>query len=210
MSDKSFEDQVAELEASFDATKEVEDKIPSESTLKGMSNEEIEALKDSIRAEFSAEIKDTNDRFEALKKSFEMQETLLHVDRKGAKNETAEKIKIRQRGPLGPIDHHGRLAEKYKEQLKGKKARFVTTADETLESLRRGQGYEPIRDEDGNEVRYMDGTLMAMPMRRFEEEVQQPKREKREIHRSQIMKRFKEIGDSEGVETSVKFDYDTH
>lgn len=208
MSDSSkFQSQVKNVENKLSG---VSVSVPNEDKLKGMSDAEIEALKDSIRAEFAPQLKDAADQIDRLKKSLEMQETLQKIDRRGEENETAHVIKISQRGPLGPVDQHGRLAEQFKEQLKGKKARFVTTADETLNSIRRGEGYKPVLDEEGNEVRYIDGTLMAMPEREYEEKVAKPKRERAAIHRSQIKDRFENVGKAEGVETSVSIKYDTH
>ena len=204
---KSAEELAREMEEQFVAEQEAPEELIQREDLVQMTHEQLAQLKADIVSEFDQRIRDAEDRFKALEETYKKQEALAFVDRRGEPT-GVEGVEIMQRGPLGPIDHQGRIVKEYADKLKGKKARFVTTSDPELRALRRSQGYEPVRDEDGNEVRYMDGVLMAMPERKYEETIKAPKIARKKRHAAGIENKFKETAEALGVESHGKISYD--
>ena len=173
-----------------------------------MSKDELKQLMTDTMEEYKKEIESAKDEIERLKKTYERDEDIRYLKNRGQFAD--ENLEVRQLGPLGPIDHQQVAIDNagVRDKLKGKKARFVSTNSE-LNSLRRAQGYEPVLDKDGNEVRYMDGVLMAMPEKRWEEEIAKPTKVRRDIHRRAIRENFEETGRKHGVETygeGIQFD----
>lgn len=173
-----------------------------------MSREELKSLMTETMEEYKNKIEAAEGEIERLKATYERDEDIKYLRNRG---QFADKdIEIKQRGPLGPIDHQ-QVAIKnadVEKKLKGKRARFVSTNSE-LHSLRRAQGYEPVLDKEGNEVRYMDGVLMAMPEERYKKEILEPNRARRELHRRAIRENYEEAGRRRGVETfgeGIQFD----
>lgn len=182
--------------------------VPKKEEMVTMSKADLEKLLSDVRSDFEKRIAESDDRIEKLKLKYEKESAEKHIRTKG---EYADKdLKIRQVGPLGPIDHQARSIDVagVRDKLKGKRARFVSTNAE-LRSLRRSQGYEPVLDKEGNEVRYMDGTLMAMPADRYENEIAEPARVRKELHKRAITNRFREDAAAAGVEVigdGIKYD----
>lgn len=161
--------------------------------------EQIKEIEDRYEKKFA----ELEDRFDKLKAKYEKQDEIAKLDQTKTPN-----IKVMQNRPLGPIDHQASLVEKYKDKLKGKHFRFVNNHESVL-SVRAAQGYEKIHDEKSGEVRYMDGVLMAMPERRYEETIKANTKDRRARHRGAILNDFKEQGRDLGVETYGRgIDYD--
>jgi hypothetical protein len=175
-------------------------KVPPKEEMVTMSKSELKDLMGEIKSDFAEQIKNAEDRYEKLKLTYERDDAIHQVKNKGEFADTS--VKIRQLGPLGPIDHQQRAIQTagVDDKLKGKAARFVNTNAE-LTSLRRSQGYEPVLDKKGNEVRYMDGVLMAMPQDRYDKEIIEPTRIRKEIHKAAIGQDFKETAAKNRVET---------
>lgn len=198
-----------------ETTNAMEDKqqvnVPEGDELVTMSKQELKDTMKEVMDEYDKRIQEAESRMEKLQLEYEKKEKKSYINRRGQES-TANRIQVNQSGPLNPIDHQSRLLEQHKDKLKGKVPRFVTTGNEELYSLRRTQGYEPVRDEDGNEVRYMDGVLMAMPEGRYREDVQKPKEERKALHRSSIEENFKQQGESQDVRTegNIQFDVETN
>lgn len=173
--------------------------VPPKEEMVTMSKEELKQLLGEVKKDFAEQIKNTEDRMERMKLSYERDDAVHQIKNKG---EFADpNLKIQQLGPLGPIDHQQRAikAAGVEDKLKGKAARFVNTNAE-LSSLRRSQGYEPVLDKKGNEVRYMDGVLMAMPQDRYDEEIVKPTKIRRDIHKAAIGQDFKETAAKHNVD----------
>jgi len=172
----------------------VRDVLPSGDELVTMTKEQLEALKSEIKGEFEARMIAAEDRVEKLRLKYESQEAESYVNRKGQD----QRIVVHSRA-MGPPDRMDLIANEHSDKLKGKVARFVTERPE-ITSLRRSQGYEPVRDEDGKEVRYMDGVLMAMPERKYQEEIAKPVRERRALNKKAAVERFKGTAQNYGFE----------
>lgn len=146
----------------------------------------------------------TASRIDKLKAHYEKRDEMAKLDQ----SPTKPNIKVYQNRPMGPIDHMGTLAEKHKDKLKGKHIRFVNK-HETVMPVRAAQGYEKVKDENGNEVRYMDEVLMAMPERKYQETVKAEVEDRKARHRGAIQETFHEAGKEYGVETfGTGIDYD--
>jgi len=158
------------------------------------------ALK-AIVEDYTAKMATAENKIEELKLTLEMQ---------GAKDElgkpTRSKVEV-VAVMHGPMDHQAALVNLHQEKLKGKVARFVNNRPD-IRSLRRSQGFDPILDKDGNEVRYIDGVLMAMPEKRHEKEIRGPKKRLKEFRRKAISRKFHERGKQLGVETYGDITYD--
>lgn len=211
---EQFQSEQVSQEPKAETKNAMEDKnqveVPEQDELVTMSKDQLKETMREVMSEYDKRIEDAESRMEKLQLEYEKKEKQSYMNRRG-KESTSRRIQVNQTGPLNPIDHQGRLVEKHKDKLKGKAHRFVTTSNEELLSLRRSQGWEPVHDEDGNEVRFMDGVLMAMPEGRYEKDVQQPKEERKALHRSSIEENFKSQGESQDVQTegNIQFDVET-
>lgn len=152
----------------------------------------VAVIKDVVKA-YDVKIEAATDRVDKLALIIEMQEKKANV---GAPKKPG--IRVSKRSHNVP-DHQSILVEANKDKLKGKVGRFVNTRS-NMRSLRRYQGYEPIIGGDGEEVRYMDGVLMAMPEKRHEEEIQKPREERKRFRAESIGAKFKEDAAKAGVE----------
>jgi hypothetical protein len=85
--------------------------------------------------------------------------------------------------------------------------RYISTHP-SVYALRRGQGYEPVLDAKGAEVRQGDVVLAKMPKARFNEEVLQPRQDSVNLRKEAIEQRFHDEGKSLGVKTFGKISYD--
>lgn len=187
----------------YDAKKRAEEinsgGVPSKEEMVTMSKAELDTVLQKVKDEFAEKLDKANDQIEKLKLSYEKDSTVKHIKNRGQYAD--DSITINQLGPLGPKDHQALSIKNagVEEKLKGKVGRFVNNNPE-LRSLRRSQGYEPVRDKEGNEVRYMDGVLMAMPKDRYKQEVAEPAKVRKDIHKRAIRGRFEEVAAKHNVE----------
>jgi hypothetical protein len=166
-----------------------------------LTPEQLNKALKAIVEDYTAKMATAENKIEELKLTLEMQ---------GAKTELGKptKSKVEVVAVMhGPMDHQAALVDLHQKKLEGKSPRFVNNRPD-IRSLRRSQGYEPILDKDGNEVRYIDGVLMAMPEERFEKEMRGPKKRLREFRRKAIARKFHERGKQHGVETYGDITYD--
>ena len=185
---------------------ELKEKLPPKDELVTLSREELDSLLETIRAEAAEKVAEAVSQVDKLKVKYEQQEAESYVKRRG--EDTNSQITVRPNRDFGPPDRLDLLANEHRDKLKGKSARFVTDRPE-VRSLRRSQGYEPIKDGDGAEVRYMDSVLMAMPERKYQEEIAQPVAERRAVNRRAVVERFKGSAESAGVKVDgdgIKYD----
>lgn len=179
-------------------TKDMKFNVPDKEEMVNMSKDQLEELKKEIRSEYEKKFEELEDRYDKLRLAMERDDALKKVSAKG---EFADpKLVIRQDRPLGPIDHQEAAIENsgVRDQLKGKVPRFVSTNPE-LRSLRSAQGYRTVKDKNGDEVRYMDGVLMAMPAEQYEETIKAPKKARKQLYRDSIRQRFEEKAEQFGV-----------
>jgi hypothetical protein len=184
-----------------------DDSLPEKDELVSMSKADLDVLVDSVRARYDEEIESLKGHVERLSKELEKKEKVSYLNRRGQEGLKSKGIEINQKRALNPVDHQSKLVEEHKEKLKGKRSRFVTN-NESLRSLRRAQGYEPVRDEDGNEVRYMDGVLMGIPERRYEEEIASDREYRKSLRRQQLRENFKDKAAESGMDTFGDIDFD--
>lgn len=169
------------------------EKVPGKEELVTMSRKELNELIQGVKDEFAEEIKEAKAGNEKLQKVLEQNSVVDDIKHRGATAES--RIKVHGSNQpyvnLKPIDKQAEMVKEHKDKLKGKVPRFVNN-DPDLRSLRRYQGYEPVRDDDGNEVRYVDGVLMGIPIERYNEEIAKPREAKKNIARSGIADQFRE------------------
>lgn len=147
--------------------KPIESIVPPREDLITMTPEQLAELKQQIIAEATKAITE-GDYFERMRVSLERDSALREVENKGQFADPA--LKVIRSGSLTPIDHQEATVAPFKTDP-SKMYRVINKANEELLQLRRFQGYEPVKDADGNEVRYMDGVLAEMPKRKYEETI---------------------------------------
>jgi mRNA-degrading endonuclease RelE of RelBE toxin-antitoxin system len=172
-----------------------------------MSKEDLDTLIDSVVKKHNSEISEMKGHVKRLEAELKKREEVSYLERRGQESLKSKGVEVHQARPLNPIDHQAQLVKENKDKLKGKVARFVTN-NESLRSLRRAQGYEPVRDEDGDEVRYMDGVLMGIPEQRYKQEIESDREYRRSLRRQQLKNNLEERGAESGVETFGDIDFD--
>lgn len=186
----------------------VENLVPEKEELVQMTKEQLEDLKRVIIEETSAKMMMDPDFRDKLRLQLERDSAIKKVNAKGQFADPA--LKVIQSGSLTPVDHQEAVAKPYKTDP-SKTYRFINKDNEALYQLRRYQGYTPIKDESGNEVRYMDGVLADMPKAQYDETVG-AQREARKMLKKQAAKNahenFIEMGERMGLKTegSIKID----
>lgn len=179
-----------------------------DSPVAGERPEAIQLTPDQLNKALKAIVEDYTTKMATAENKIE--ELKLTLEMHGAKDELGKPTKSKVEIVAvrhGPMDHQQALVDLHQAKLVGKSARFVNNRPD-IRSLRRSQGYEPILDKDGNEVRYIDGVLMAMPEKRFEKEIREPKKRLKEFRRKAIARKFHERGKQMGVETYGDITYD--
>ncbi len=111
-------------------------------------------------------------------------------------------------GPRGPANIYDKFAKPFKESDPDKAFRFVYNHPDNL-PLRRMKGWDPVKDEKGNEVRFGDHVLASMSKNRYKEEVIDAKAAK-VAHKRQATANFMEEKFAEAQEdmkdkSSVRF-----
>lgn len=175
--------------------------VPEKEEIVKMTKEELEKLIQGVKDSFAEQIKEATgpDKLRAVLE----QNSMINEIKNAGEDRVGGKVKV-LRNPatlanLKPLDRQQALAREHAEQLKGKVPRFVNN-DADLRAMRRYQGYEPVLDSDGNEVRYVDGVLMAMPEKRYTEEIEGPRRARKalaeESRKSEFQERLQGVSDS--------------
>ena len=171
------------------------------------SRADLEAIiKDIVKA-YDVKIEAADNRIDQLSLTVEMHEKKAAVGKTKGSG-----IKVTPRNYNAP-DHMSILADAHKGKLKDKIGRFVNNRPD-MRSLRRYQGYDPILDDKGKEIRYMDGVLMGIPIEKHKEEIQKPREERKRFRAESVGSRFKEDAAKAGVEVigeGITYDkeYDT-
>ena len=149
----------------LDPENTVEKLVPPKEELLTMTMEQLKELKEIIIEETSAKLLMDPDYREKLRLQLERDSAIRKVEARGDFADPA--VKMIRSGSLTPIDHQEAVARPYKTDP-SKTYRFINKDNATLYQLRRYQGYQPIKDAEGNEVRYMDGVLAEMPKAQYE------------------------------------------
>lgn len=160
---------------------------------------------EQVIAELREQLKNAETSNERLKVSLELQEAKYKADRidKG----TNEPSGIEYGPSFNPVNMLDKVAEPFTKEDRNSKYRFISTHP-TLYALRRSQGYEPVLDSKGAEVRQADTVLAKMPKTRFEAEVVAPRKETAALRKDAIEQRFHEQGKDLGVKTFGHIKYD--
>lgn len=175
--------------------------VPPNEELITFTADEIEKLKASIVEETTTKIMESPDFRERLRLQLEQSSAMRSIDIRDRVADPA--LIVMQSGPLGPIDHQEAAVAPFKTD-KSMKYRVINHRDETLNAVRRYQGWEPVRDKDGHEVRFMDGTLASMKIAKYDETIGAQTRAKKMLRRQSAeleTERFKETAQSKGFET---------
>lgn len=186
---------------------DVREEFPGDK-LVSLDPETLKQIVDVVASKFEGQLKEANDRIEELRITLEKKDAEKHLRAKGQFADGRVKM-VGPRVPKVP-DHQKALVELAAKEndLKGKHLRFVNN-DPNIRSLRRAQGYEPVRFKDGGEVRYMDGVLMSMPRARYLEDIDKPKKERMEFNRASIKTQFQERLRGYGIEAEGDITYDS-
>jgi hypothetical protein len=173
---------------------------------KTMSVAREEALVGEIEG-LRKQLEDAMTSNERLRISLELQEKKLHLEKPETAGVGASKIEYGiSYNPDNVLD---RVAEPFKKEDPGSEFRFISNHP-TVRPLRRGQGYEPVKDKDGNEVQCIDVTLAKMPRSRYEQEILAPRKAKKAGGTlKEIAERFHQAGAEAGVKTSGTIKYDS-
>ncbi len=170
----------------------------------GIDNDMTPDDYERIIADLKSKLKDSETYNDKLKISLELQ------DAKQAKNRIPD-LPIISTGPsFNPMNILDKTAEPYLKTGSDQQFRYIST-NPNLYALRRSQGYEPVKDAKGDEVRHMDAVLAKMPKARFEKEVVEPRKNIREMKKAAIDQRFHDVGAELGVTTfegKIKYDGD--
>lgn len=189
----------------------VEELVPDKEDMLMMSVEQLNEIKQQIAAETAKMLAESPDMIEKLRLTLERDSAIKKVDARGQFADPA--LKIIQSGSLAPLDHQEAVAKPHKTDP-SKVYRFINKTNEALHELRRHQGYEPVKDEDGNEVRYMDGVLAAMPKERYDQEIRAQTEARKLLKKTSARKaaeEFKEMANRQGsgsIGHGVKVDVD--
>lgn len=190
----------------------IEDSVPDKEQLVTMTVEELTALKDRIMAETATALAGDVKFMDKLRLQLERDSAIRTVDNQGQFADPA--LKIIQEGPLGPMDHQEAAIAPFKTD-KSMNYRVINHRDETLNALRRYQGWNPVRDADGNVVRFMDGTLAEMKTAKYDDTIGARVRANRILRGSlgsNEVENFKEKAAQEGLSTfgaGLKVDIDS-
>lgn len=172
-----------------------------------MSKADLKELVSDINKEYKDKLDSAATEIERLKLTLERQEKLNDLTAT-KRDPNAPKIEVRHNpANFNPIDQHARLAKPYIQANKDKYYRYINSRSDQASS-RRAQGFEPVKDAKGNEVRYHDSLLAEMPRRQFEEEIVKPVQDLRDHKRRSIKSDFEAVADREGIKTFGDVTYD--
>lgn len=181
--------------------------LPEKEELVTMSKSDLDSLIEQVEQRHNEQIADMKGHVEKLEQELKKREEVSYIKRRGEESLKSKGIEVNQKRPLNPIDRQSKILEEHKDKLKGRRPRFVTN-NESIRSLRRAQGYEPVRDEDGNEVRYMDGILMGIPEQRYKEEIEADREYRKSLRRQSLREHLQRQGEQSGVQTFGDIDFD--
>jgi len=160
------------------------------------------AKKDELLAELSLKL----EKAESLNQRLEAQ--LEHFDKKALIDHPEKAVPTRiQVLSFGPKDRLSIMSAEYMKQNPDRHYRFINT-HQTVYALRRAQGYEPVKDAKGEDVKYMDCVLASMPENRFQDEIVKPKEALSKHHHGDTLAAFKDTGTEEGIKTFGEIKYD--
>lgn len=176
--------------------------LPPKEELVTMTKEQITALIHETIALASKELDEVK-QHEKLAVILDRDEKVRYIKTEGESHQRKD-VDVKVTRSYGPIDQHGKLSKLAKDAGAigtGQRPRWVNVGNKELHSLRRAQGYKPVLVE-GNEVRYADSTLMAMPEEQYQTEVQSITNDRRETyHGVRSGDAFKAAGESSGIKT---------
>jgi hypothetical protein len=170
-----------------------------------MSKSDLKELLGDINKEYQAKLESATNEIERLKATLEMQDRQRNAIKKNDRPEGLPKVQVL--GSFAPIDHQGMLAKPFIEKNKDRYYRFINSRPDAA-SLRKAQGFEPVLDQKGGEVRYHDSILASMPRRAFEETIVKPVQQLREHKRNAIQHQFESEAEKAHVEVFGKVTYD--
>lgn len=160
--------------------------------------QEIEELKAKL-----AEAETSNER---LQLSLDLQEKTL--DAKNPDRLIPREGKIEVGMSFNPDNIMDQVAAPYKKADPGSQFRYISTHP-TVYPLRRGQGYTPVKDSEGNEVKLTDAVLAKMPRRQYEQEILGPRNAKKGNRLQELAEHFHEEGSQyPGIKTTGTIKYD--
>jgi hypothetical protein len=171
----------------------------SSDTLIQLTKEQLEAVVRGITKEYDEKLARAEDRVEALRLKLEKDEAVARAKRGGIR----PGIRVVSRpDPMecvfGP--HKTDKSAHY---------RGCNWHRAEIRALRRAQGWEPVLDENGNEVRYADTVLAKMPEDKYREEIQRPKDERKASARGAAIEQFRTEAEKYGVQvdgTGITYD----
>ena len=173
---------------------------------KDTDNKEVKATSTN---EYEQVIEELKNKLNEAETSNERLRISLELQEKKAEAKDPSKPSGIEYGPsFNPANVLDKVGVPYAKKEPDKQFRYISTHP-TVYALRRGQGYEPVLDEKGVEVRQGDTVLAKMPKERFNEEIVMPRKETKVLRKEAIETRFHEQGKDLGIKTFGQIIYDT-
>jgi hypothetical protein len=121
---------------------------------------------------------------------------------------TVERPSIVVIGPRGPSNVYSKFAAEYQGKEPNRQFRFIYGHAESL-PLRRMKGWEPVKDEKGDDVRLGDHILASMPKNRYQTEIVDTRNakiaHKRQATANKVEENFAEVRDDMKSKNGVRF-----
>lgn len=153
--------------------------------------------------DLTGKLREATTQNEKLRAALELQEA-----KRGARGEGKATPGLDVIGSYTPTDIHSVMSAPYRDNNPSRHYRFISNHKD-LRSLRRSQGYVPVVDKGGNEVRYMDTTLASMPKKQYVAQILKPKEKLREHRRGAIKNQFYEQAEKvKGIKPFGDIHYD--
>jgi hypothetical protein len=172
--------------------------IPPKKDLEVFTKEQLDKVIAQVVSVYDEKITQLTDKFDKLAATYEKDDTVKYLKRRGEEIDRSVQV-LGPRVDMGPSDPMSALSSEFSTD-KNKYYRFVNNHKE-IRSLRRYQGYEPVLDKEGNEVRYMDGVLMSMPLAKHDETIVAPREARKNVSKKNIEENFHQRASGQGVET---------
>jgi hypothetical protein len=175
--------------------------IPAKDVVMQMTSEQVEALIRKVIAENPVQ-GDFKERATITLLVQEQVKKLLNP-------EPAPRIFVHTNDPWAQFKEG--MASVPEKTSDGQKLRYGNTRPDAM-ARRRSQGYEPVLDESGNQIRVGDMVLLKISKEKHEKVIAEPLRARREARRSivrNLAESFHETGRRLGVKTSGDITYDS-
>lgn len=162
---------------------------------------EVEQLKAELKegiSKLKEKISTADTLNERLKATYELQEELNRLESKPTPG-----LNI-----LGSFNEPDILDTVAKQHMKPGNFYHWSNSHPNIYDVRRGRGFKPVLDENGERVIMGDAVLMTMSEKQHREEIVIPKQRRKSAVRNAIVNDFKDAGKENGVKVFGRIQYD--